>query len=138
MEWSPTSIGRNISGLSLGYFSDQRIVADDTIMTSETSAAQAGDGQRTASAEKGAMIVFYDGSCPLCSAEIEYYRRMDTHGDLLFRDVSKADVVLDPELDRINLMARFHVRRRDGALLSGAAAFVSLWSLLPHFGVVTL
>jgi len=81
----------------------------------------------------GLMTIFYDGSCPLCSAEIGHYRRMDMHERLRFRDVSQADVVLEPELDRSALMSRFHVRLCDGALLSGAAAFVSLWSLLPRW-----
>jgi predicted DCC family thiol-disulfide oxidoreductase YuxK len=79
------------------------------------------------------MIVFYDGSCSLCSAEIAHYRKMDTYGRLVFRDVAKADIALEPGLDRTTLMSRFHVRRGDGALLSGAAAFVGLWSLLPRW-----
>ncbi len=45
--------------------------------------------------------------------------------------------MLEPELDRSTLMARFHVRRADGALLSGAAAFVSLWSQLPRWRLVS-
>jgi predicted DCC family thiol-disulfide oxidoreductase YuxK len=102
-------------------------------MASETSVEQARDHQHRTFTKEGATTVFYDGSCPLCSAEIAHYRRMDTYERLLFRDVSRADVVLEPELDRSTLMARFHVRRVDGALLSGAAAFVSLWSLLPRW-----
>jgi len=102
-------------------------------MATELSDAQARAHQHGAFNEEGATTVFYDGGCPLCSAEIAHYRRMDTYGCLLFRDVSKTDVMLEPELDRSNLMARFHVRRADGQLRSGAAAFVSLWSLLPRW-----
>lgn len=105
-------------------------------MVIETSVEQVGDHDHGASTGEGQTNVFYDGSCPLCSAEIAYYRRMDTHERLLFRDVSGADVVLEPELDQRALMARFHVRRADGQLLSGAAAFVSLWSLLPRWRLV--
>lgn len=81
----------------------------------------------------GEMTVYYDGSCPLCSAEIAHYRRMDISRRLVFMDVSKANGALGPELDRSTLMSRFHVRRSDGTLLSGAAAFVSIWRRLPRW-----
>lgn len=77
------------------------------------------------------MTVFYDGSCPLCSKEIAHYRRLDRAGRLVFKDVSSAEVALEPHLDRFALMSRFHVRRADGTMLSGAAAFASVWSVLP-------
>ena len=75
--------------------------------------------------------VFYDGSCPLCRAEIDLYRRQDADGRVCFVDVSAADAPLDPRLTSEAAMARFHVRTADGALRSGAAAFVTLWSALP-------
>lgn len=123
----------NFLGRAANCLFDQSICAGDNVMASETSVERTRDHQHGAFTEEGATTVFYDGSCPLCSAEIAHYRGMDTYGRLLFRDVSKADVVLEPELDRSTLMARFHVRRADGALLSGAVAFVSLWSLLPRW-----
>jgi len=33
--------------------------------------------------------------------------------------------------DRADLMTRFHVQQQDGSRLSGAAAFVAMWSRLP-------
>lgn len=75
--------------------------------------------------------VFYDGSCPLCRAEIDLYRRHDADGRVCFVDVSAADAALDSRLTSEAAMARFHVRAEDGALRSGAAAFVTLWSVLP-------
>jgi predicted DCC family thiol-disulfide oxidoreductase YuxK len=38
---------------------------------------------------------------------------------------------LPPGTTREQLLARFHVRGRDGALLSGAQAFLALWAALP-------
>jgi predicted DCC family thiol-disulfide oxidoreductase YuxK len=38
---------------------------------------------------------------------------------------------LPPGTTREQLMARFHVRGRDGELLSGAQAFLALWAALP-------
>ena len=67
--------------------------------------------------------VFYDGSCPVCTAEIAQYRRAG-------RGVAYADVSRDalPDgLTREAAMARFHYRDEDGQLLSGARAFAALW-----------
>ena len=38
---------------------------------------------------------------------------------------------LPPGVTREQLLARFHVRGRDGELLSGARAFLALWAALP-------
>jgi predicted DCC family thiol-disulfide oxidoreductase YuxK len=75
--------------------------------------------------------VFYDGSCPLCRAEIDLYRRQDGDQRLCFVDVSTADAAPAPGLTAPEAMARFHLREADGTLRSGAAAFVALWSHVP-------
>jgi predicted DCC family thiol-disulfide oxidoreductase YuxK len=77
-------------------------------------------------------VVYFDGSCPLCRAEIGYYRRSDVAQALCFIDVSKPNVELDNGLNAQQAMQRFHVRTREGQLLSGAAAFVEVWSRLPN------
>lgn len=82
--------------------------------------------------------VFYDGSCPLCRAEIDLYRRQDGEGRVCFVDVSAPDASLDPRLTPSTAMARFHVRAADGALRSGAAAFVTLWSAIPSWRLAAL
>lgn len=77
------------------------------------------------------LTVLYDGACPLCSREIELYRRAESDVDLVFTDVSKADVPLPQGTTREQLASRFHVRSQDGQLHDGASAFVLLWSVLP-------
>ncbi|MEM1372334.1 MAG: DUF393 domain-containing protein [Pseudomonadota bacterium] len=80
--------------------------------------------------------VFFDGSCPLCRSEIAIYQRRASSQDVQFTDVSMAHAAgrdVAPGLDAETAMARFHVRDRDGRLLSGAVAFAALWRAVPGF-----
>lgn len=77
--------------------------------------------------------VFFDGSCPLCRAEIGYYRRKDQAGALCFVDVSEAGAVTPEGITQHRAMERLHVCARDGRVLSGAAAFVEVWTRLPKW-----
>jgi len=74
------------------------------------------------------LTVWFDGSCPLCSREIAWMRRLDRAQRIDFIDASQADAScpLDPAL----LLARFHALE-DGVLLSGAAAFAAMWRAIP-------
>jgi predicted DCC family thiol-disulfide oxidoreductase YuxK len=83
--------------------------------------------------ETSESIVYFDGSCPLCRAEIGHYRRHDESGALRFVDVSRAGAALPPGLGRQQAMARFHVLAGDGRLLSGAEAFAAVWRRLPRW-----
>lgn len=77
------------------------------------------------------LTVLYDGACPLCRREIGLYQGMRSSAPLCFADVSDATQALPPDTTRAQLLARFHVRRPDGQLLSGAEAFLALWATLP-------
>lgn len=81
----------------------------------------------TPAAPSAPLTVYYDGSCPLCTAEIAHYRRRTAEGAVLFEDVSRATGDVAPDLTRAQAMARFHVRRADGELVSGARGFIEIW-----------
>ena len=80
------------------------------------------------------LTVLYDGACPLCRREIGVYRGLQPlqpDAPVCFADVSDTSLPLPPGITREQLLARFHVRGRDGELLSGAQAFLALWAALP-------
>jgi predicted DCC family thiol-disulfide oxidoreductase YuxK len=80
------------------------------------------------------LTVLYDGVCPLCRREIGHYRALQpVQADVpvCYFEVNDPGLTLPPGTTREQLLARFHVRDRQGALLSGAEAFVALWAALP-------
>ena len=100
-------------------------------MTSFTAAA-------SASASAPALTVLFDGAGPLCRREVAVYRKLVPLQPVRWLDLSDPQGALPAGLpakvlpcDRATYLARFHVQRADGRWLSGAAAFVALWRLLP-------
>ncbi|MFZ9177360.1 MAG: thiol-disulfide oxidoreductase DCC family protein [Burkholderiaceae bacterium] len=85
---------------------------------------------RTESTDHPSLRVFYDGACPLCRKEISVYQRADRAKALDWCDVSDPRNAELP-LSREALLARFHVQRTDGQLVSGARGFIEVWRQLP-------
>ena len=78
--------------------------------------------------------VYYDGSCPLCSTEVSFYRKREGAQTITFVDVSDAEQRTNlGDLDSEQAMRRFHVRDANGTLHSGARGFFLLWRQLPAF-----
>jgi len=73
--------------------------------------------------------VLFDGSCPLCRAEISLYQNLKASSAMQWVDVSAC--AAPPGTSTAQLMARFHIITPDGVLLSGAAAFVFVWDRMP-------
>ena len=80
---------------------------------------------------KNGPTIYFDGSCALCSIEIDHYASRVGGNKLDFVDVSRNDARLGADLTSDTAMRRFHVRRSDGSLVSGARAFVEVWDTLP-------
>ncbi len=80
------------------------------------------------------LCVYFDGGCPLCRAEISAYQRTEGGDTLRWVDVHSCDdAELGTELDKTKALARLHVRKPDGSLVDGAAAFAEIWSALPRW-----
>ena len=83
------------------------------------------------------LTVFFDGSCPICSKEIAFYKTRVGADTLSWVDVSDGKIAITQEaVTREELMARFHVQNSDGQLVSGGAAFAELWAALPAFKII--
>lgn len=82
------------------------------------------------------LTVYYDGSCPLCTAEIEHYATRSGGNRLDYVDVSDPKAELGPGLAQKEAMSRFHVRQPDGSIASGADAFTLVWEALPAWNWV--
>jgi predicted DCC family thiol-disulfide oxidoreductase YuxK len=78
-----------------------------------------------------ATTVYYDGDCPVCRREIGLYQR--AAGAEAVRFVNVAAEAPPDDLSREAALARLHVRRPDGQLVSGAAGFAALWQSLPRW-----
>ncbi len=73
-------------------------------------------------------ILYFDGACPVCAREIAHYRQQAGSEKILWVDASSCPAeMLGPDLSRADALARLHLRRADGSLVSGAAAFVGVW-----------
>jgi len=78
--------------------------------------------------------VYFDGACPVCSREIAMYRKQPGGSAVHWVDVAQCEApALGADLTRAAAMARMHVRRADGSLVSGAQAFTELWRALPRW-----
>lgn len=79
------------------------------------------------------LQVFFDGACPLCSREIDHYRRQDRQGRLQPIDISAPD--FDPRrygIARESFMAELHAIDRAGTVYRGVAAFRAIWQAFPE------
>ena len=82
----------------------------------------------------GAITVFYDGACPLCSREIGHYRKLAASAPVVWLDVTQPDAPLDAYGIRYtDAMARFHVLDAEGRWHVGIRGFLRLWQVLPGY-----
>jgi predicted DCC family thiol-disulfide oxidoreductase YuxK len=88
----------------------------------------------SATATEPKPTVYFDGACPVCSREIAMYQRQPGADALCWVDVTRCgEGDLGEGLTREAALARLHLRQGDGRLVSGAAAFTSMWQALPRW-----
>lgn len=83
------------------------------------------------------VTVYYNGGCPICSTEIDHYRRRaEASGQrIAWVDIDGDDTAeAATGLDRETLKRRLHARLPDGRLVGGVDAFAAVWGRVPGFG----
>ena len=78
------------------------------------------------------LEIFYDGSCVVCSNEMDHYRQHNPLQRLRFIDISSPD--FDAEAygrSRQQFMAELHARDAEGRFYVGVDAFCVLWRAFP-------
>lgn len=78
------------------------------------------------------LAVYFDGLCPLCSREIDYYRKLPGASSIRWVDITEdgfdaAAEGLDPE----KVHRFFHVKTIQGQVISGVDAFIEIWKAIP-------
>ena len=83
-------------------------------------------------------VVLFDGSCPMCSREIAFYRRQAASEKLQWIDISREpDTESRFDVSHDDAMQRFHVRDSEGNWQTGAWAFAELWSHFPGWRMLS-
>lgn len=78
------------------------------------------------------LQIFFDGSCSVCAAEMEIYRRKEHAGRLQFVDISVPG--FDPTPYGITLeafMHEMHAIDRERHVYRGVEAFRAIWQAFP-------
>ncbi len=71
-------------------------------------------------------MLYYDGDCPVCTREVAMHRKQPGADAVCWVDVARCEASeLGAGLTRGAAMARLQLRRPDGSLVSGAAAFTA-------------
>jgi predicted DCC family thiol-disulfide oxidoreductase YuxK len=77
----------------------------------------------------GNDTLYYDGACPLCSAEIRKLAKFADSG-LSLQDIHQLDSS-DASLDKAVLLSRLHLRTGDGEWITGLSANIRAWQHTP-------
>ena len=78
--------------------------------------------------------VYYDGKCPVCTAEIEELQKADWEKNLEFVDCAGQDfadsAAAEAGFTQLQLLRAMHVRSKDGQWYRGADAFAEVYGSL--------
>jgi len=79
-------------------------------------------------------LVFYDDACPMCSKEIEHYRKLKTLTPIKWVPIHQNEqTIIDLGFNKEELLKVMHILRADGVIVTGAAAFATMWHAIKRY-----
>jgi predicted DCC family thiol-disulfide oxidoreductase YuxK len=74
------------------------------------------------------LTLYYDGSCPLCLAEMEYLKSRDDHSRLCFEDITRSQFdAAQHGIDCAGAMQSIVGKLSSGAQMQGVAVFAAAY-----------
>ena len=80
------------------------------------------------------ISIYFDGLYPLCSREIEHYKKQKGSENFRFIDITHPEFNAEKEgLDPVRVHKVMHVKTQEGQLITGLDAFICIWEFLPKY-----
>jgi len=74
------------------------------------------------------LTIFYDGLCPLCSAEINQLKTFDSKNQLVFQDIQSVDFLQRyPYIDKLEANRILHGQLSNGEMIYGLDVTCLAW-----------
>jgi uncharacterized protein (TIGR01777 family) len=93
-------------------------------------------GRRAQMAGAELTEMYYNGECPVCSAEMSHYAKLcaDSQKSLRFIDATQtADALVQCGLRTDHLEQRVFLKDSKGRIISGLPALIELWARMPQY-----
>ncbi len=75
------------------------------------------------------ITVYYDDQCPLCTREINFYKRKIEPKDAHWEAISNIN---EEKIDKGKALEKLHVSDSNGNLFVGTDAFIEIWARVPE------
>lgn len=82
-------------------------------------------------------FVFYDDKCSLCAAEINHYRKLEPCYPIKWIGIYHDSKTIEEfGFNKQELLENLHVLSADGTVITGAYAFVTIWTSLKRYRLI--
>ena len=79
------------------------------------------------------ITVYYDDQCPLCTREINFYKRKIDPKSAHWESISNID---EKKIDKSKALEKLHVSDSNGNLFVGTDAFIEIWARIPQLNKI--